>query len=294
MSDARLVSVVLPSRNGIRYLEEAIESWRSQTHPRWELVLVDDGSTDGTRALAQAWCARDPRIGLVGHARSRGLPAALNAGLTLARGDYLTWTSDDNVARPHMLASLAAYLDEHRDVGLVYSDYSVIDEHGAPAGRVRVDPPRELARRNCVGASFLYRREVQARLGGYAEGLALAEDYDFWLRVAVAFVLHPYHEDLYGYRVHPGSLTARHARTVAGVSDRVLARHLGRLPWLDRRERAQQYMMLAVRAARRREPAFAARLALAATSESPRSASSFVLQRIGRRARTPALTESAP
>lgn len=285
MTGERLVSVVLPSHNGIRYLDEAVESWRSQSYPHWELVIVDDASTDDTAACAARWCERDPRIQLVGHGTRRGLSAALNAGFAAARGEYLTWTSDDNVARPHTLAAMAAFLDEHADVGLVYSDYTVIDEHGVPTGRVTVGPAWELARRNCVGASFLYRRELHTRLGGYAEDVALAEDYDFWLRAAMQFVLHPYHHDLYCYRVHPGSLTARHARSIARVSDRVLARHLGRLPWLDRQERAATYMTLAVRASRRREPVFAARLAVAATRDSPHGASGFVLRRIARRAR---------
>jgi len=280
-----LVSVVLPSHNGVRYLDEAIESWRAQTHERWELVLVDDGSTDGTRACAERWCARDSRIRLVRHETKRGLPAGLDSGFAAARGEYLTWTSDDNVARPHMLAALAAVLDERPDVGLVYSDYTVIDEHGVPAGRVDVGAPWELARRNCVGASFLYRREVRARVGGYDEHLALAEDYDFWLRVSAHFTLHAHHHDLYCYRVHPRSLTARHARSVARVGDRVLARHLGRLPWLDRRDRAATYVALAMRASRRREPVFAARLLLAATRHSPESVPGFVLERIARRVR---------
>jgi glycosyltransferase involved in cell wall biosynthesis len=295
VSRERLISVVLPSRNGLRYLDEAIESWQSQSYPRWELILVDDGSTDGTRACAEAWCARDARIRVLGHEVGRGLPAALNAGFARAHGDYLTWTSDDNVARPHTLAALAACLDEHPDVGLVYSDYTIIDEHGVPTGRVSVGPPWELARRNCVGPSFLYRREVMARVGGYAEDCVLAEDYDFWLRAGTLFQIHPYHHDLYGYRVHPRSLTARHARSVARASDRVLARHLARLPWLERRERAATYMALAVRASRRGDAVFAARLALAASRESPTSATSFVLRRIARRARAPrrpTLTES--
>ena len=285
MTRVPLVSVVLPAHNGERYLDEAIESWRNQTYARWELVLVDDASTDGTRACAKRWCARDARIRLVRHETKRGLAAGLNTGFAAARGDYLTWTSDDNVARPHMLAALAAVLDERPDVGLVYSDYTAIDEHGTPTGRVEVGAPWELARRNCVGASFLYRREVQVRVGAYDEGPALAEDYDFWLRVSAQFTLHSLHEDLYGYRVHPGSLTARYARSVAGVRDRVLAQHLDRLPWLDRHERAATYMALAVRAARRHEPAFATQLALTATRHSPESVPGFVLERIARRVR---------
>ena len=287
MTRAPLVSIVLPSHNGERYLDEAIESWRAQTYQRWELVLVDDGSTDGTRACAKRWCALDARIRLVRHETKRGLPAGLNTGFAAARGDYLTWTSDDNVARPHMLSALAAVLDERPDVGLVYSDYTVIDESGTPTGRVEAGAPWELARRNCVGASFLYRRAVQARVGAYDESLALAEDYDFWLRVSAQFTLHSLPQDLYAYRLHPRSLTARYARSVAGVSDRVLARHLDRLPWLDRRERAATFMALAVRASRRGDLAFAARLALAATRHSPESVPGFVLERIARRVGIP-------
>src|SRR5204863_2630989 len=89
LSDAPRVSIVLPSHDGARYLDTAIESWHRQTYAAFELVLVDDGSIDDTRARAKAWCARDARIRLTHHDVVRRLPAALNTGFALTRGEYL-------------------------------------------------------------------------------------------------------------------------------------------------------------------------------------------------------------
>lgn len=283
---ARSVSMVLPSYDGARYLDDAIGSVWRQTYGAWELIVVDDASRDDTRSRAQAWCARDPRIRLVVHDRNRGLPAALNSGFATARGDYLTWTSHDNMLRPDSLAELADRLERRADVDVVYSDYSTIDEGGVVTGSVRVGDPGDLVRYNCVGPSFLYRRRVQSVVGPYAEELALAEDYDFWLRAAGRCRMEPLHRDLYLYRVHGHSLTARYRPGVLAASDAALARSLPGLPWLDERRRAEIFFTLATRALRRGESRAAARRLVAAfrrhPAETARCAVQAVLRHAGR------------
>jgi hypothetical protein len=248
MTAPPLVSIVLPTYNGERYLRESVESCLRQTFPAWELILVDDASTDRTPAIIAEYMARDPRVRAVRNPTNRKLPGSLNVGFAQARGAFLTWTSDDNCYRPHALAEMVGFLQANPAVDIVYADLTVIDERGAPLGPGPVcpwaGPLEQLPFRNVVGACFLYRRAVQERLGGYAEDLALVEDYDFWLRASVEFRLARLEKDLYLYRWHPQSLTLRHCRWVQLAFERCLARNLPRMTWLPHGVRARAYQEL--------------------------------------------------
>src|SRR5687768_16352258 len=109
MKPGPLVSIVLPTYNGCRYLCESIDSCRKQTYPHWELILVDDCSTDDTPRIMAEAVRSDARIRSVRHETNKKLPSGLNTGFRLAKGDYLTWTSDDNCYRPEALAEMVAF-----------------------------------------------------------------------------------------------------------------------------------------------------------------------------------------
>ncbi len=250
MTDNPLVSIVLPTHNGGHYLDQAVQSCLDQTWSNWELVIVDDASTDDTPERIARWAKEDPRIRSARHFRNRRLPAALNTGFARASGEYLTWTSDDNVYRPHALAEMASFLEAHDDVDVVYADYSEIDHQGQVLRRLRVSPMEELAVQNCVGPCFLYRRRVQEQLGGYAEDLFLAEDYDFWLRASEFFRLERLPVDCYLYRVHAGSLTARRAREIETARAQAQFRNLARLRWMGAPTKAYAYTTLGLRLCR--------------------------------------------
>lgn len=225
------VSLVLPVHNGAAYLAEALASITAQSYTDYELICVDDASSDGSPAQLTAAAAADSRIHYVRLDTNVGLPAALNAGFARARGDYFGWTSDDNVLRPHMLATLVAALDAHPECGVVHSDYSVIDPAGAVQETVRAGPAGNLLMGNNVGASFLYRREVDFALGGYDPALFGAEDYDFWLRAAAHYRFHHVPEDLYLYRKHPRSLTNSRAAAIQALTTGVVLEALtGHVP----------------------------------------------------------------
>jgi glycosyltransferase involved in cell wall biosynthesis len=223
-----LVSIVLPTYNGARYIGEAIESCLGQTYPNWELIIVDDGSTDGTVDAVKRYRERDRRLRLLRHERNRYLPAALNTGFADAAGCYLTWIADDNVFRHDAIEELVSYLEVHPDVDVVYTDCTLTDDEGKPYERLDAGEPERLWSTdfNCVGPCFLYRRRVHSALGGYAEDMFLVEDYDFWLRASQSFRLRPYHKDLFCYRRHPGSLSSRFNPRIEHMLDRALARHL--------------------------------------------------------------------
>src|SRR6476660_8627759 len=107
------ISVILPTHNGTRYLREAIESCLCQTHESWELIIVDDASTDDTPRIIADYAAGDGRIRTIRNARNLRLPASLNVGFSHARGKFLTWTSDDNCYRRQALGEMLAFLEEN-------------------------------------------------------------------------------------------------------------------------------------------------------------------------------------
>jgi glycosyltransferase involved in cell wall biosynthesis len=239
-----LISIVLPTYNGARYLREAIDSCLYQTYPNWELILVDDASTDDTPAIIAEYAARDGRITTLRNPVNRKLPGSLNVGFARARGELLTWTSDDNCYRPEALGEMAAFLEANPSVDLVYADFSLMDDSGATTGPGWAGPVEELPFRNSVGACYLYRRAVHDRLGGYDEALFLVEDWDYWLRASTSFRLARLPKDLYLYRCHKNSLTGTQRERARPAREKCLARNLPRLTWLDRDRRARAYQNL--------------------------------------------------
>jgi hypothetical protein len=251
------VSVVLPVYDQAGYLGAAIDSVLAQTHADLELIIVDDGSTDAVEpVLARALC--DPRV-VVLRQPNRGLPAALSAGFAAAQGEFLTWTSADNLMEPTMLEVLAQALHEHPDVAMVYGDFLVIDADGAPCpdagfrlldreapGSPVVRLPRDtewLNARfdNSIGPCFLYRDCVRRCVGDWHGELGV-EDYDYWMRINAHFRIRHVASavPLYRYRHHERSLTAR-AREIrlADKARALLQRERGRArvrraPWAIR------------------------------------------------------------
>ena len=248
MSSKPAISVVLPTHNGSRFIDRAIESIVEQTFADWELIVVDDASTDDTPAKVDAWADRDDRIRVVHLTENRKLPGALNEGFRLSVGDYLTWTSDDNWYAPNALAKMFEVLGTRSEVGVVYTAMTEVDEAGSPTGTLPALAPEELAVTNCVGACFLYRRSVHEALDGYREDLFLAEDYDFWLRAHLDFRLEPLDEALYFYRKHSASLTEQRTAAIARATERAVADWIKHTDRLSRKTRGRALEALGLRA----------------------------------------------
>jgi glycosyltransferase involved in cell wall biosynthesis len=255
MSSTPLISIVLPTFNGSRYLRTAVESCRTQTFTDWELILVDDASTDDTPDLIRELAAQDSRIHVLQNPVNSKLPKSLNRGFAAARGSFLTWTSDDNCYRPEALAKMLVHLQANPGVDIVYANYTVIDDAGAPKkiGPPGAGPMTDLLTRNVVGACFLYRRQVQEQLGGYAEDLFLVEDYDFWLRASTRFQLAFLNQDLYRYRWHARSLSLQQRENIRLAREKSLARNLNQMRWLPRPTRARAWRELIRQAIARRD-----------------------------------------
>lgn len=220
------VSMIMPVYNGERYLAAALDSVLAQEFKDFELICLNDGSTDATPDILADYAAKDRRITYRDNASNIGLPATLNAGFAIAKGEYHSWTSHDNLLRRDMLSTLVGVLDADKTIGVVYAGYSVIDGKGEI---LRYQPPRPAEERwfgNPIGAAFLYRREVTEVLRGYNESLFGAEDYDFWLRAARVFEFQSVDRDVYLYRRHDASLTNQKSMQIKDLVANVILREL--------------------------------------------------------------------
>ena len=211
------ISIVLPCYNGAKMLGDAIESVQKQTFKDWELIIVNDCSTDNTLEIALSYAAKDGRIRVFSNDKNSKLPATLNHGFREARGEYWTWTSDDNLLLPTMLEEMAAFLDEHTDVGFVVGDEEVIDMEGKVLDThiIPDDVALRLPLNSLTGACFMYRAEVAIGIGEYREDLFLVEDYEYFLRLNDNCKLAHLQRVLYQYRTNPGSLTATKQKEIA-------------------------------------------------------------------------------
>lgn len=197
-----LVSIVLPTYNRAHLLAQAMRSVLDQTHAHLELIVVDDNSPDDTAQVVAS--LDDPRIRYVKNDSNLKLPRALNRGFAMARGDYLTWTSDDNLYAKHAIEKMLARL-QHGDCDFVYADYwlfSQQDAEGHPIDTLhdRLPDTLQLDKGNHIGACFLYTRALYETVGDYDPELFLVEDYDYFLRAAGRFRFCHIAEPLYYFR----------------------------------------------------------------------------------------------
>ncbi len=127
---APLVSVVMPVCNAGAFLAPALESLRAQTLADWELIAVDDGSTDGSPAVLRAWARRDRRVQAFFQPANRGIPETLNAGLDRARGHFVAFLNHDDLSLPGRLAAQVAYLERHPEIALLGTAVEHVDAAG--------------------------------------------------------------------------------------------------------------------------------------------------------------------
>ncbi|NOR68094.1 MAG: glycosyltransferase [Methylomarinum sp.] len=196
-----LVSIVLPTYNRAYVLPHAIQSVLNQSYSNLELIIVDDNSPDDTKAVVKSF--NDSRIRYVRNEPNLKLPKALNKGFTLAQGELLTWTSDDNLFAKNAIEKMVAFIQsEHCDC--VYADYELFSEldNNVPLDTNvdRLPDTVQLEKGNHIGACFMYTRQVYEKIGDYDPELFLVEDYDYFIRISKHFKMRHLAESLYYFR----------------------------------------------------------------------------------------------
>lgn len=200
-------------------MAQAIESVLAQTHQKLELILVDDGSTDGSRAIMDRYVRRDTRIRILSQT-NRGVSAAGNVGFEESRGEWVARLDADDLFLPDKLERQIAFIRRHPDVRIVGTLGYFINHTGRIIGLVNADGPftraqfQKMAARGepvfFVHSSTLMHRQTVLAVGGYREQFIQAEDVDLWLRMAEkGHLLLKMYEPLLLYRLHGESLTMK-------------------------------------------------------------------------------------
>ena len=223
--DNNLVSVIMPLFNHEKYVARAIESILAQTHKNFELIIIDDGSVDNSAKVAQHYIKQDKRI-KYHYQKNQGEHGARNAGLQMARGQYIAWLDADDVAHRDKLARQLAYLEKNLDTAVCGTQCNRIDAQGGliekqamgkfhtPYRKADGTPRNPLtdAANDIVGATIMARKTCYDKLG-YYRAVDVGTDYDMLLRMEEHFKMVNLPDYLYDWRLHGDASIARVKKT---------------------------------------------------------------------------------
>ncbi len=235
MNPGPLVSVIIPAFNAEKHLAETLESLRAQTFSDFEAIIVDDGSTDRTAAVAQAYVEGDPRFRLF-RQKNAGVAGARNAALAQAKGQWIAFLDADDVWMPEKLEVQSKIAREQPEVDFIFSNYFIwngskdIEQRYLSAKKLPTgDPLVRLISYNLFGiSSVLVKRSLLDKVGVFDQSLAPAEDWDLWLRMAEkGFNPFGVFIPLLRYRVWSGNASGNSLR-MAATNIRVLEKGLAR------------------------------------------------------------------
>lgn len=225
-----LVSIILPTYNGARFITRAIESVLNQTYANWELLIISDGSTDRTKGTVEGFAKNDSRIIFIENEENRGIQKTLNKGIAMAKGEYIARLDDDDEwVDPLKLSAQIGFFQKNPDHVLAGTDAIVVDEKGDTLS-VNIMPKSDhdirsrILSRNCfLHSTIVARKSVLEKAGGYDETKETlhAEDYDLWLRVGLEGKMANLEMKSAKLTAHGNSLTSRNrvmqARHILGV-----------------------------------------------------------------------------
>ncbi len=209
-----LVSVFIPAYNSAQFVSQAVESVLAQTYPHYELIVVDDGSTDGTAALLQAY-QNHPKITIHHNPKNVGMAANWNIGLSLCRGNLIAKLDADDFYEPGYLAAVVEVFQKNPGVGLVFSGLNLVYPDGRREPEMVSLTPwvRERAvflptlLKTCVIRSpvVCVRRECYTRLGNFMEAMHIHADWEMWTRIAANYPVGFVARRLANYRMSYGA-----------------------------------------------------------------------------------------
>ena len=226
-----VVSVVMPVFNAAPFLASALASVQAQTFGNFEIIAVDDGSTDGSAAILDRAAATEPRLRVIRRPNT-GIVGALNDGLAVARGEFIARMDADDLCLPDRFARQVEYLGQHPDCVGLGSAFRFIDDRGAHLKECRRQTEHDAIERDLLGGdggaiihpAAMFRRDAVVRAGGYREAAQWVEDLDLYLRLARLGQLSNLDAVLLHYRLHVKSVnftrnTGRHQRKLWVLAD---------------------------------------------------------------------------
>jgi glycosyltransferase involved in cell wall biosynthesis len=221
--DQPLVSVVIACYNGERYLRETIESALAQSHSRVEVIVVDDGSTDGSAEIAQTFPVRYI------HQENRGLTETRNLGTRMSQGDYVVFLDADDRLRPEAIETGLRVIAERPECAMTVGDHLFISSDGSHLSDSRKaclqsSHYEELLKSNFIEmiSSVLFRRSVLLEIGGFDPTLRVAEDYDLYLRIARVYPICCHSALTAEYRLHQTNVS-RNSELMLRITLQVLS-----------------------------------------------------------------------
>ena len=214
MESAPDISVVMPVYNAVGYLYDAIESVLKQSFKNFELLLIDDGSTDHSKDIIHQF--EDERIILIKNEINQGLIFSLNKAIGLARGKYIARMDADDLCLPFRLQEQFTYLENNPNISVLAGYIDFINEYGAPKGLWPMDRKANtpaLIRKAMITACCIAHPSIMARTAilqqyPFAQQQKAIEDYDLWLRIlADGYEIDKLQKSILQYRVHENSVT---------------------------------------------------------------------------------------
>lgn len=231
-----LVSVLIPARNAANTLWETLSSLQAQSFKDFAIVLVDDASSDHTRAIAEQFAGHFPQgCFQILQGPGKGISAALNVGLSAIQSPLVARLDADDLSEPLRLERQLRIMDRNPDWLLCGTEVSVIDADGHAIDQMEcpkssVEIRKHLYEKCCLHhPTIMFRRDVVSAVGGYRAQFDGAEDYDLYLRLLEVGKIGALNERLVRYRLHPGQVTANIGRPYRLVADMALLSAIARL-----------------------------------------------------------------
>jgi glycosyltransferase involved in cell wall biosynthesis len=205
------VSVIIPTLNRADFIKESINSVLSQTYQDFEIIVIDDGSTDNTREIVEGY---DNEKIKYFYQKNSGLNSARNTGIRNSKGEYISYLDSDDIWHPYKLEKQVAILDKNSDIGLVYCGSSLIDENGTHTGKRPLIRHSGYVFEKLIRYNFLYngsiaifRRNCLEKVGLFDERTVRMTDWEFYLRFAIHYKFYGIPEYLIKYRVHQKTMS---------------------------------------------------------------------------------------
>lgn len=205
------ISVIMPAYNAEKYIDEAIDSILNQTYKDFELIIINDGSTDNTKEIILKY--DDPRIIYLENEKNRGIVKTLNKGLNQARGEYIARMDADDIAIYNRFEKQIEYLDDNKDVGILGTGIRIFGENIKPQERIFTTNPEqlkaELIFNSCIAHSTVMMRRSNLIDNGlqYNEKFPGREDFALWWEIVKVSKVNNISDILLNYRIHKKQIT---------------------------------------------------------------------------------------